>query len=315
MPQISIVIPYSGDEQQLESTLVSVLENRPDSCEIIVAHSGDYSDPYDLSDEVRFLTVDRTRRGEILQQVLSETDCQIVHILSPGIQVKAGWTDTVASTFDDPFVGSAAPIIMENDGLIYCAGVENSFLYRNRLLARGQELNQTADLPEPLGPSHHAAFYRTSALRELDCLSELGDSIFGMEVALAMEAIGYESVLLPESIVQVPADMRLDSDLADQLVESQTAVWRFAGSIGFFQGFLLTLCGMLADLIGAPFSEARRTAVWHRMRRPVHLAPAREFREFVDSATGPQPSGSMLPFSQPELSLGGHADSPTKRAA
>lgn len=36
-PRLSIVIPAVSSAEDLEQTLVSVLENRPDDCEIVVA--------------------------------------------------------------------------------------------------------------------------------------------------------------------------------------------------------------------------------------------------------------------------------------
>jgi len=53
--QLSIVIPATGTQEQLDQTLVSVLENRPSDCEVIVPHAFDYKDPYDLHDEVTFV--------------------------------------------------------------------------------------------------------------------------------------------------------------------------------------------------------------------------------------------------------------------
>ena len=54
MPRLSIIIPVLGNLELLEDTLVSVLENRPDSCEIIVVLDEVYEDPYELKDEIRF---------------------------------------------------------------------------------------------------------------------------------------------------------------------------------------------------------------------------------------------------------------------
>ena len=59
MPRLSIVIPVLGDPQQLDDTLLSVLENRPANCEILVVHNQPYHDPYNLSDEVRFVEAER----------------------------------------------------------------------------------------------------------------------------------------------------------------------------------------------------------------------------------------------------------------
>ena len=55
MTRLSIIIPVLGHSTRLDDTLVSVLENRPANCEIIVVHTEPYDDPYDLAGEVRFL--------------------------------------------------------------------------------------------------------------------------------------------------------------------------------------------------------------------------------------------------------------------
>ena len=55
MPRLSIVIPVLGNVEGLEDTLVSVLENRPVDCQIVVVLNRPYDDPYDLKDEVCFV--------------------------------------------------------------------------------------------------------------------------------------------------------------------------------------------------------------------------------------------------------------------
>ena len=54
-PRLSIVIPTPGDTAAMEETLVSVLEHRPDDCEIVVALGCDYADPWNIREEVRFV--------------------------------------------------------------------------------------------------------------------------------------------------------------------------------------------------------------------------------------------------------------------
>ena len=60
MPRLSIVIPSVADCNLLEDSLVSVLENRPADCEILVVHNRPYDDPYALAGEVRFLRANST---------------------------------------------------------------------------------------------------------------------------------------------------------------------------------------------------------------------------------------------------------------
>ena len=42
--RLSIVVPYDRDEAAFETSLVSILENRPEYCEVIVSHDGQYQD-------------------------------------------------------------------------------------------------------------------------------------------------------------------------------------------------------------------------------------------------------------------------------
>ena len=55
MPRLSILIPALGSPEALETTLLSVLENRPHDCQVLVALGIDYANPYQLDDEVEFL--------------------------------------------------------------------------------------------------------------------------------------------------------------------------------------------------------------------------------------------------------------------
>ena len=53
------VLSATGAIEALESTLVSVLENRPRDCEVIVVSNRKYDDPYSLAGEVTFIEADR----------------------------------------------------------------------------------------------------------------------------------------------------------------------------------------------------------------------------------------------------------------
>ena len=59
MPRLAIIISAVGSIEALENTLVSVLENRPADCDVVVVHSKPYSDPYELKNEVRFVSAPR----------------------------------------------------------------------------------------------------------------------------------------------------------------------------------------------------------------------------------------------------------------
>ena len=92
MPRLAIVISAVGNVQSLEGTLVSVLENRPADCEIVVALNRPYADPYELKGEVRFVTA-RGATVAGINQALAATRAPFVHLLASGCQVTEGWTD------------------------------------------------------------------------------------------------------------------------------------------------------------------------------------------------------------------------------
>ena len=84
-PRLSIVIPAVTGAEALEETLLSVLENRPESCEVIVALACEYDDPWNLRDEVTFV-----RAPEAASTIgcvnlgISSAAGEVIHVLSAG---------------------------------------------------------------------------------------------------------------------------------------------------------------------------------------------------------------------------------------
>ena len=143
------------------------------------------------------------------------------------------------------------------------------------------------------------------------CLNELSDSLFGLETGLSLEAIGYETKVVDSALIRLQSDLEVAGDAND----SQTAIWRFAGSLGFAQGLTLSLVGLAADLFTSPFSGTSRRSLISRLRKFVDTKTANEFREFVESARGPVTSGQTLPIQSYKLELSGTEAEPTRRAA
>ena len=110
MSRLAIVIRAVGSIESLEGTLVSVLENRPADCEILVALDKPYSDPYELKDEVRFVQGPK-RQGPTacINEALAATRAPIVHLLASGCTVTEGWTEPAVARFDDCRIAAVAP--------------------------------------------------------------------------------------------------------------------------------------------------------------------------------------------------------------
>ena len=126
MPRLSIVIPVLGDPQQLDDTLLSVLENRPANCEILVVHNQPYRDPYNLSDEVRFVEAPRGAGAvECLNRGLAASRSPVVFVLSCGVEVCPGWADAGLRHFGDPAIAAVAAVVLDRDdrGKIVSAGL------------------------------------------------------------------------------------------------------------------------------------------------------------------------------------------------
>lgn len=115
VPRFSIVIPVLGDPQQFEPTLVSVLENRPEDCQIVLALNRPYDDPYQLEGEVEFVRLPRKAGwADELNAAWAVCRAEIVAVLACGAEVAPGWTEAALSAFDDPLVTSAAPLIVHD---------------------------------------------------------------------------------------------------------------------------------------------------------------------------------------------------------
>jgi hypothetical protein len=325
MPQLSIVIPFTDDTERFESTLVSVLENRPASCEIIVTHAGNYSDPYNLASEVHFVEIaDNTssqkargsstdRLGAHLAAAVERASSPILHLLGCGVKVNHGWCDNIAEDFDDPCIGSVCPIIKDDKENVLCVGIENTLFYKNRFVGAGKFAAEIdAEYQNPIGPHQVAGFYSVEAISQVDCLQDFGETSFGLELALTLEAIGFETKVNTSAKISADDGFNFDAVSGN---DSQSAIWRFAGSLGFIQGFMLACGAIVKDLITTPFSSKSRASLLGRLSKFVSWHDAVSFRDFADQAPGPQSNRISFQDAQKELPLSGMDYSSERRAA
>ena len=95
MTQFSVIIPYDSTPALLEETLLSLLENRPEECEILVVLNMPYANPYELrEEEVRF--IENPREKDLVTALLVGLEaCQspVIQILPCGAKVSDGWSE------------------------------------------------------------------------------------------------------------------------------------------------------------------------------------------------------------------------------
>ena len=238
MSSLSIIIPHLASDEQLETTLISVLQNRPIDSEVIVVHRGPYNDPYDLKDEIQLVEV--SRECDLAQCINSAIDVSlgsVVHLLSTGTQVHEAWVDAAMTHFKNPRVGMVTPLIIDADcpGHILAAGIGLSLDGSRRLCAAGTEAVSVdklkADSP---GPTLSAAFYRRSALDLCGRFeSKVGDGLLDLDLALSMRAVGCEERFEPR--IRVVGQALTVSDASSYLAgrSAERLIWRHAPTIGW----------------------------------------------------------------------------------
>lgn len=207
MTRLSIVIPCLRGAEQSEETLISVLQNRPADCEVLVSHALPYGDPYDLAGEVRFLHLPgRPSIVDLVNAAIDAADGDVIHTLACGIQVQEGWTEPMLPHFGDPKVGSVTPLVVQAQqptriasmGVGYKLGGQRLHVGHDRPLPQRHKL---AD--QVLGPTLAAGFYSRELLDALGGFSSaVGDELADIDLALSLVELGYRTVMEPSCKLQ-----------------------------------------------------------------------------------------------------------------
>lgn len=253
-PQLSIVIPALGSLDLLEATLVSVLQNRPRDCEIVVVLNQPYEDPYALSGEVRFLIDPRAENlAQALEAAIHECRGVVLHVLAAGAEVDEGWTDPALEHFHDHRIAAVAPLVLKSreEQVVCSAGLEYAAGGRRRPTGHSASLNDVElKASDVLGPSHLAAFYRREALGKLarPFHPAVGDRLVDVDVALQLKQAGYRAVIEPRSIAyrQVAALPQISSFVEGR--QAERLFWRNAPIVGTLKSLAAHPLVLLGEL-------------------------------------------------------------------
>jgi hypothetical protein len=283
--RLSIVIPVLGDPKLLDDTLVSVLENRPSNCELVVVHNEPYNDPYELVGEVEFVQAPR-RAGfaECVNLGLSASRAPVVHVLACGVEVQAGWANAAMRHFRDPEVAAVTPVMLHSDDrdTVISAGLgyrAEGIAWR---LGQGRTPQQVVEDPDELcGPDALAAFYRRSALEAVGGFSSAAvETLAAVDLALSLQQAGYRCMVEPNSLAQVDAARVCDKPGFRHGRDAERLFWRWASAhgrmrsvaahaalvagecvIGLWRPFMLMhLAGRVVGVIGAALGKRRTTS-------------------------------------------------------
>jgi GT2 family glycosyltransferase len=281
VPRLSIIIPTLGNWEDLESTLVSVLQNRPAQSEIVVVHKGTYHDPYDLKDEVRFVsTGNGCQLVDLVNAGLVAAHAEIIHLLSCGAVAEEGWTAPAVRQFEDSRVASVAPLVLDADcpSRVFSAGCQWWPGGVEAIHAHGQLGDAELNHRRWVGPDGVAAFYRRSALCDVGSLdATLTTRFAAIDLALRLRNAGYRAALEANSRVMIAPSLVGREGSLRQAWQRERLFWRHARQHGRLRS-LAAHSGQIASEIvrcipRATISEAVGRAIGIFDRRAPRTRP------------------------------------------
>lgn len=296
VPQLSIVIPCVRDAVTFEATLASVLQNRPDDCEVLVVQPRAYSDPYQLAGEVVFVQAPADAANvDLINLGFERATGSIVHLLSCDAAVSDGWTAPVIGHFADPRLGSVSPLVIAKDRrTVVARGVRYAPGGRRRV-CRTPRRRWRAAAWRVAGPTRTAGFYRREAVLQVGGFCrDVGEFLADVDLALALRTMGWRAVHEQDSIVTIEqpasaADLSLRSGR-----ESELLFWRNGASIGWWRALLCHPGMLLGELV----SNLHRPAVALQMVGRAQGAWAYACRHRDAVAAEPRVTRDTAPLSR-----------------
>jgi GT2 family glycosyltransferase len=209
VPSLACIIPVVGNIDGLEPTLVSVLERRPEQCEVVVVANVPYHDPYDLQGEIQILQADAgAGLVDCINLGIAATQAPIVHTLATGIEATDQWIEAALAHFEDPRVAAVTPVICERADSNRILGAGTVAGRRGQKIV-SETISEDRDSVD--GPFLQAAFYRRSALAAFGggLSTAVGDELADVDLTLSLRRAGWRIVLEPNSRVAASTIDRL----------------------------------------------------------------------------------------------------------
>ncbi len=250
MPRLSIVIPCVLGADCFETTLASVLQNRPDDCEVLVVQPCPYTDPYELKHEVRF--VEGPAHASLLELInlaFQVAEGSVVHLLSCDLEVLEGWTQPAVAHFRDPAVAAVAPLIVRKGALDQV--VARGVCYRSGGARHVQRARRTrTESDSLLGPILAAGFYRRDTVREIGGFrQDVGVELADVDVALRLRSAGYRCLHEEVSRLTTQVSMSHPPLSFQSGREAEEYFWAHAARSTRGTSLLMHLASVMTELI------------------------------------------------------------------
>lgn len=200
---LTVVIP-AVDAASFEETLVSVLEHRPDDCEVVAALGMPYDDPWNIGEEVTLVTA--PRGSGLVGCVAAGMEAaagDVIHVLAAGWKATAGWTDAAVRHFTRGDVAAVVPLAVadaDHDQPV-SAGVRRTRSGRSLTVVPRRTATGITTSRLPDAPGLEAGFWRGELLRDVGFSRACGDALAAADMAAAVTALGADVVFEAESRV------------------------------------------------------------------------------------------------------------------
>jgi hypothetical protein len=198
VPRLTVIVPHISTDAALETTILSVLENRANGTELIVAHAGNYEDPYNLNeDELRLVRAPSSSdMVGLINFAIRYSTGKVVQTLLPGMCVDSQWTSSALAWFHDATIAAVSPSSSSGRyGSSELHGLDVRCLPRRMWSVkarRGEDICSTLA----------GGFYRRTVLDALQGWIEPSSREGAeAEMAMAIHALGLRSVAEPASRV------------------------------------------------------------------------------------------------------------------
>ncbi|MCM2371029.1 glycosyltransferase family 2 protein [Rhodopirellula sp. ICT_H3.1] len=235
IPRLTIVVPHGGDTASFESSLVSVLQHCPDACEVIVPHAGDYDDPFDLCDEVKFVDAGSVSLTQQIGQAAAIARGRFVHVVADGHVVTPDWADRALLQFEHHEAGLVVPVVRHSDcDEIAHAGWRRSGATACEMVAAGSDHVEQRAALRAEGGFLTASFWRRDLLRSLTGSLRNSDDVVeaSMVYSLLARKAGWRCIVSPDCTIRLGDSDSPLGDYQSQVNENHRRLQAIADHFG-----------------------------------------------------------------------------------
>lgn len=256
MCRLSIIIPFEGNPEALEATIISVLENRPDECEVLVVHPGTYDNPYGLEDdEVRIISLNEGTVVSLLNAGIRQSQGAVIGMVREGFCVTPDWSESALDHFSDATVGCVCPLAIQGSqpDRVYATGVSYGAGGRRRLTSANKRLPKNKPIKaRPLGPALALGFYARTALDHVGELDvHMSDQFADVDLAVLLNTLGFRTVFEPCCQLVGQSGPATDVGSFKTGLIAERLFWRHAPHVGWLRSLAQHPFTVAADLFRA----------------------------------------------------------------